>query len=306
VIDGWFSVPVTHRPPVCSRTVCAHLRDPPRCQLRIRATASVRPRRDRGEGSARSRFTAVADAPSGLDVAVDADEQPERFGAVPPAEPRSGDDPGVLVEPVALVGPGRAAAGSQPGVEASRTDGEGDLVERLRGGAGDSERGWSGRPERFGPDGASRTRASSRPSTGARRRPGVARTGHTLRRSFLRLVPLASRSLQRPVALRLRRELRPSSRVRGAVVMPSQDRGRRPTESDHDRERGHDRVAADAAARRGSNSPRRSGPRGHRRSRQRWRLRLPRLPYRRRARHRLARVGQLRTRPFGECRIDQR
>ena len=38
------------------------------------AGASLRPRRDCGEGSSRGRFTAVADAPTGLDAAIDADE----------------------------------------------------------------------------------------------------------------------------------------------------------------------------------------------------------------------------------------
>ena len=206
-----------------------------------------------------------------------------------------------------LVGPGRAAARSQPGIEASRTDGEGDLLERLLGSAGHAERGWSGRPESFGPHGAPRTRASSRSSAGgACRPPGVANTGHALRRTLLRLVPRASRSLRQAVALRLRRELRPSSRARGAVVRASQDCGRRPAERGRDRDRGHDRVAADTAARRGSNSPRRSAARARRHNRQRWRLRLQWLPYRRRAPHRLVRVGELRTRPCGQCRIDQR
>jgi len=40
------------------------------------------------------------------------------LGAVPPAELGAGDDPGVLVEPVALVGGGWAAVASQPGLEA--------------------------------------------------------------------------------------------------------------------------------------------------------------------------------------------
>src|SRR5262245_10362058 len=76
------------------------------------SVVSLRPRLDRGQISARKCFAAVANAPTGLDAAVDADEEPERFGAMPPAEARAGDDPGVLVEPVALVGCGRAAAGS--------------------------------------------------------------------------------------------------------------------------------------------------------------------------------------------------
>ena len=74
---------------------------------------------------------AVAEAPLGLDAAVDADEDLERFGAVPPAKPRAGDDPGVLVEPVTLVGGGWAAAGSQPGLKAPGAGRQGDLVERL-------------------------------------------------------------------------------------------------------------------------------------------------------------------------------
>ena len=41
-----------------------------------------------------------ADAPELLGAAVDGDERRERLGAVPPAELRAGDDPGVLVEPV--------------------------------------------------------------------------------------------------------------------------------------------------------------------------------------------------------------
>ena len=71
-----------------------------------------------GKRPARDRFAPVTHAPLGFDPAVDADEDVERFGAVPPAKPRAGDDPGVLVEPVALVGGGWAAVASQPGLEA--------------------------------------------------------------------------------------------------------------------------------------------------------------------------------------------
>jgi len=71
-----------------------------------------------GEGPACDRLAAVTDGPLGLDPAVDADEDVERFGAVPPAKPRAGDDPSVLVEPVTLVGSGWAAVESQPGLEA--------------------------------------------------------------------------------------------------------------------------------------------------------------------------------------------
>jgi hypothetical protein len=71
-----------------------------------------------GEGPACDRFAAVTDAPLGLDPAVDADEDVEGFGAVPPAKPRAGDDPGVLVQPVTLVGSGWASVKSQPGLEA--------------------------------------------------------------------------------------------------------------------------------------------------------------------------------------------
>jgi hypothetical protein len=92
---------------------------------------SLRPRLDCGEGSARDRFAAVAEAPLGLDPPVGADEDAERFGAVPPAKPRTGDYPGVLVEPVTLVGGGRVAAAGQPGHEAPGAGGQGDLVERL-------------------------------------------------------------------------------------------------------------------------------------------------------------------------------
>src|SRR5215213_2222810 len=84
----------------------------------VTPAASLPPRRDCGESSARGRFTAVADAPLGLDAAVDADDDAERFGAVPPAEVRASDDPGVLVPPVTLVGGRRAASRRQPGVEA--------------------------------------------------------------------------------------------------------------------------------------------------------------------------------------------
>src|SRR6476646_1037301 len=99
--------------------------------MTARSTASFRPYLDCGEGSARERFAAIADAPLGLGPAVDADEEAERFGAVPPAKPRAGDDPGVLVEPVTLVGGGRVAAAGQPGLEAPRAGRQGDLVERL-------------------------------------------------------------------------------------------------------------------------------------------------------------------------------
>src|SRR5215212_9084896 len=93
--------------------------------------ALLRPRLECREASPRGRFTAVADAPLRLDAAVDADEDAERFSAVPPAEVRAGDDPGVLVEPVTLVGGRCAAARRQPGVEAPGAGGQGDLVERL-------------------------------------------------------------------------------------------------------------------------------------------------------------------------------
>ena len=110
----------------------------------------------------------------GLDAAIDADEDPERFGAVPPAELRARDDPGVLVEPVMLVGGDRAAARRQPGVESAGTDGEGDLVERLLRGALHVEGRW---PER-------RWRAETATSfpSGARRRSDVAPAGHALLR----------------------------------------------------------------------------------------------------------------------------
>jgi hypothetical protein len=86
---------------------------------------------NRGEGPARDCFAAVADTPLGLDPAVDADKDVERFSPVPPAKPRAGDDPGVLVEPVALVGRGWAAVASQPGLEVPRAGRQRYLVERL-------------------------------------------------------------------------------------------------------------------------------------------------------------------------------
>src|SRR5216110_464054 len=97
----------------------------------LSAAASPRPRLDCGEGPARDCFAAVADAPPGLDPAVDADEDAERLGAGPPAKPRAGNDPGVLIQPVTLIGGGRAAAASQPGLEALHAGRQGDLVERL-------------------------------------------------------------------------------------------------------------------------------------------------------------------------------
>src|SRR4029453_289290 len=91
----WSRLP---RPPVAFRS----------CRVRS-AASSLRPRLDFGQGPPRSRLAAIADAPAGLDAAVDADEGADCFGAVPPADPRPGDDPGVLVEPVTQVG-GRGAA----------------------------------------------------------------------------------------------------------------------------------------------------------------------------------------------------
>jgi hypothetical protein len=218
---------------------------------------SFRPGLDCGKGSARDCFTAVADAPAGFDAAVDVDQEPESFSAVPPAEARASDDPSVLVEPVALVGRGRLAAGGQPSVEASCTDGERDLVERLRGSAGHVECGGSGRPQVLRT--ANSAWRSTRASAGTRHRSGVASTSHAvLRCCCLRLAPLAPR-LERPIGLRLCRELRPSCRVRGATVMPGPDSSRSP-ERGRECERRQDRSTADAATR-GPESSRRSAAR---------------------------------------------
>jgi hypothetical protein len=267
-------------------------------------SALLRPRLDCGEGSARNCFAAVADVPPGFDAAVDVDEKPERFSAAPPAEARACDDPGVLVEPVALVGRGRFAVGCQPGVEASCTDGEGDLVERLRGSTGHVEGRGAGRPKSLGADGAPRTGTSTRASAEARRPSGVALTSRArLRRSRLRLARPARGRLERPVGRRLWRELPHSFRVRRAAVRPSPDSSP-PGERGGEREDGQEPATADMA-RHGSQSPARNATRPHRPRRQRW-GRLLRLMYTRRPPHRLARVAQLCTRPFGEFRIDQR
>ena len=125
------------------------------------ADSSLRLRLDRGEGSARERFAALADAPLGLDPAVDADEDAERLGAVPPAKPRAGDYPGVLVEPVTLVGGGWVAAVGQPGLEAPSAGWQGDLVERLLRRTWHAEGGRPWRPGRLGSDAAPWSGAAS-------------------------------------------------------------------------------------------------------------------------------------------------
>jgi hypothetical protein len=66
--------------------------------------------------------------------------------------------------------------------------------------------------------------------------------------------------------------------------MPSPESSRR-REPGHEREHGHDHAAADGAKR----------P-----------FRSLRLPYSQPSRHQLARVAELRTRPFGQFWIDQR
>jgi hypothetical protein len=256
--------------------------------VRERRSALPRPRLGCGEGSPRNCFAAVADAPPGFDAAVDVDEEPERFNAAPPAEARACDDPGVLVEPVALVGCGRSAVGGQPGVEASCTDRQGDLVERLRGSTGHVEGRRARRPESLDADGAPWTGASTPTSAEARRRSGLV---------------LTSRRLERPLGRRLRRELPHSSRVRGVAARPSPDSSR-PAERANEREHGHERADADTA-RHFSESPARSAALARRPRRQRWRRSL-RLTYTRGPPHRLARVAELCTRPFGEFRIDQR
>ena len=71
---------------------------------------------------------------------VDGDECLKRLGSVPPAELRAGDDPGVLVEPVAHVRAGLRAV-VDPALELECAGRQRDLVERLPGRAGERERG---------------------------------------------------------------------------------------------------------------------------------------------------------------------
>ena len=65
----------------------------------------------------------------------------ERLGAVPPAEARAGDDPRVLVEPVANVLVRRLAVRRNPGFQPLGPQRERGLVERLGLPPGDVERG---------------------------------------------------------------------------------------------------------------------------------------------------------------------
>src|SRR5262245_5705699 len=68
------------------------------------APGSARLRANRSKGCTRLGLARRADTPKGLDAAVDLDQGLERLGPVPPAEPRTVDQPVVLVEPVLDVG----------------------------------------------------------------------------------------------------------------------------------------------------------------------------------------------------------
>ena len=92
------------------------------------------------ERGLRDRLALTADPPLPLDLLVDGDQGLERLRAVPPAELRAGDDPRVLVEPVAHVRAGLRAVGD-PALEGERAGRQRDLVERLLGRAGRRERG---------------------------------------------------------------------------------------------------------------------------------------------------------------------
>jgi len=52
----------------------------------------------------------VGRSAAAFDLPVDANQEPERFSAMPPAEVRTGDDPGVLVEPRSSFRRGRDGA----------------------------------------------------------------------------------------------------------------------------------------------------------------------------------------------------
>ena len=71
---------------------------------------------------------------------VGGDQQAQRPGAVPPALPGAGDDPGVLVEPVLHVRVGRLRVPASH-AEVARAGGQRELVERLGLRAGERERG---------------------------------------------------------------------------------------------------------------------------------------------------------------------
>src|SRR5436305_1566369 len=90
----------------------------------------------------------VADSPESLGLLVGGDQQTQRVGSVPPAEPCAGDNPRILVEETSYGSVTRLPMRREPGRQQARAIGQRHLFQRFLRRVGDEDgrrRGGCGR-----------------------------------------------------------------------------------------------------------------------------------------------------------------